>query len=329
VTSREIIQAVLTFQHPPRIGLALPEPYPNDLFWAGRVVPGYQDKELAPRGGEKRRWLDEWGNTWATLTDYDKGEVVAGALADWAQLDSYLPPDFGRKEDYAQATAAFAGEREKYRVAWFPGFVFNVARYIRKLENYLCDLIEYPRQVARLNGLVRQTLLAGIDRLAEAGADALMFPEDWGTQDRLMISPAMWRAVFKPEFMALAGRARARGLAVFMHSCGKITDIIPDLIECGIDVLQFDQPRLHGIDALAAFNGRVTFWCPVDIQKTLQTRDAGLIAAEAAELVAKLGAHGGGFIAGHYGGHQAIGLTSDVQDHACRAFVECGAYPKQ
>ncbi|MBE3123943.1 MAG: hypothetical protein IMZ65_03995, partial [Planctomycetes bacterium] len=58
----------------------------------------------------------------------------------------------------------------------------------------------------------------------------------------------------------------------------------------------------------------------------LQTRDPALIRAEARELVARLGGRGGGFIAGYYGSNQAIGLTPNVQDHACRAFVECGTY---
>ena len=142
-----------------------------------------------------------------------------------------------------------------------------------------------------------------------------------------MISPAMWREMFKPEFRALAGRAHEHGMFVLMHSCGKMTAVIEDLIECGVNCLQFDQPRLHGIEYLAEhFGGRVAFWCPVDIQRTLQTRDAGLIRAEARLLVGKLGGLGGGFVAGYYGSNGAIGLTPDVQDIACKAFMEFGTY---
>ena len=82
-----------------------------------------------------------------------------------------------------------------------------------------------------------------------------------------MIRPAVWREMFKPGFVDLCQTAHAHGVHVFMHSCGKITDIIPDLIEAGIDLLQFDQPRLHGIDTLARFRGQITFWCPVDIKR--------------------------------------------------------------
>jgi len=327
MSPREIFRAVLTFARPPRIGMTLPEPYPNDLVWARRKVAGYQDRQLPPQGNEVRRWRDEWGSVWATLKADVGGEVIEPAISDWPQLDSYVPPNLGRKEDYADAARIFAADAERFRVGGLPGFTFNVARYIRKLENYLCDLVLEPRKVARLNATVREQLLAAIDRLAEAGADAVMFCEDWGTQDRLMISPAMWREMFKPEFRALAGRAHEHGMFVLMHSCGKMTAVIEDLIECGVNCLQFDQPRLHGIEYLAEhFGGRVAFWCPVDIQRTLQTRDAGLIRAEARLLVGKLGGLGGGFVAGYYGSNGAIGLTPDVQDIACKAFMEFGTY---
>jgi uroporphyrinogen decarboxylase len=305
--------------------MTLPQPYPNDLVGAGRRGAG--DVPLEPRRSELHRWRDEWGVVWASLTDYDKGEVAEPAIRDWADLARYEPPDLGRKEDYAAAAERFASDAEHFRVGHLPGFTFNVARKLRKLDNYLCDLVLEPAHVARLNEIVRNELLKAIDRMAEAGADAIMFPEDWGTQDRLMIDPKMWRELFRPEFEVLAGRAREHGLFVLMHSCGKTTDIIGDLIECGVACLQFDQPRLHGIETLGErFGGRVTFWCPVDIQTTLQTRDPERIRAEAKLLVDRLGARGGGFVAGYYGGNEAIGLTPDVQDVACRAFVEFGNY---
>jgi hypothetical protein len=106
-----------------------------------------------------------------------------------------------------------------------------------------------------------------------------------------------------------------------MHSCGNITMLLPDLIDCGIDVFQFDQPRIHGIDTLAELQqGRVTFWCPVDIQTTLQSKDADRIRDEAEELIAKLWRGQGGFIAGFYTDEESIGLEPHWQQAACDAF---------
>ncbi len=331
---RGIFRDVLTFADPPRIGYAMPDPYPDDTVHAARTPPT-PEQRLEPMSHERRRWTDEWGCTWASLTEFDKGEVVEPAIADWADLDGYRPPDLGQADDYADVAAAFAADPHRYRIGHLPGFTFNVARKLRRLDNYLCDLVLEPDRVRRLNELVRAELLKAIDRLADAGADAVMFPEDWGTQQGLMISPAMWREFFAPEFEALAGRARRRGLTVIMHTCGKMTDIIEDLIALGVGCLQFDQPRVHGIDLLAErFGGRVAFWCPVDTQRTLQTRDREKIRADAKLMVEKLGNAGrddpgrgrGGFIAGNYPTPDAIGITQDIQNIACEAFVEFGKY---
>lgn len=327
MTSREIVRAVLTFDHPPRIAMTLPAPYPNDCVGTGYRVPGFQPVALELRPGEVKRWRDEWGCTWATLTTYDKGEVVEPAIAEWADLDAYRPPDLGQPAGFEEMRRTFAAEPDRFRVAWIPGLIFSVARNLRKLENYLCDLALEPDNVGRLHAIVRAELLRCIDGCAAAGADAIAFCEDWGMQDRLMISPAMWREIFKPEFAALAGRAREHGMFVLMHSCGKMTEIIEDCIETGVSAFQFDQPRLHGIERLGErFGGRASFWCPVDIQRTLQTRDPRRIREDARLLIEHLGGHGGGFIAGYYYGNDAIGLAPQVQEHACRAFVEFGQY---
>jgi hypothetical protein len=152
-----------------------------------------------------------------------------------------------------------------------------------------------------------------------------MIAEDWGTQRQTLINPELWREVFKPRFVDLCAHAHALDLKVFMHSCGKITAIIPDLIETGVDLFQFDQPRLHGIDVLGQFqDSGVTFWCPVDIQKTLQTRDEMAIRAEAMEMLTKLWRGRGGFVAGFYSDEASIGLEPRWQQIACDEFLQRG-----
>jgi hypothetical protein len=66
------------------------------------------------------------------------------------------------------------------------------------------------------------------------------------------------------------------------------------------------------------------FWCPVDIQTTLQTRDKDRIRAAARDYVEKLGSYGGGFVAGYYGSNEALGLEPEYQAAACEAFMQSG-----
>ena len=144
----------------------------------------------------------------------------------------------------------------------------------------------------------------------------------------MLISPGLWREEFFPRFERLCQVAHTCGIKVFMHSCGKIEAIVPGLIEAGVDLLQFDQPNLHGIDTLATYqeDNNITFWCPIDIQTTLQLKDRDAIEAKADEMLGKLWIGLGGFVAGCYSDNASIGLDPEWQEIACRRFVERGVY---
>jgi len=215
-----------------------------------------------------------------------------------------------------------------YKLGSLPGFPFNIMRKLRRLDNFLMDVLLHKEEVRELADRVTDLLMRMIDIYADIGADGIVFCEDWGTQDRLLVSPSTWRELFKPDFIKLVSFAHERGLTVWMHSCGYIYEIIPDLIEVGIDVLQFDQPALYGIDRLGReFGGKIAFWCPVDIQKTLQTGDKKRIQREAIELIWYLGGRGGGFIAKNYPSLGAIGVKPEWDQWAYEAFLQHMTYP--
>jgi len=323
--SRTLIKKVIAFAGAPRIGYDLPDPWPRDIVHAG-MGPDPEFRERRWTEGNTECYVDEWGCHWRAIGSTSKrGEVFRGAITDWDQLDTYRPPDYGVAARYERPRKAFAAADGKYRIGGIPGCAFNISRYIRRIDTFLADCLLEPARVRRLNGLVMDELEKAVRHLAAAGADAVMFPEDWGTQDRLLVSPKTFRDLFLPELRRLCRVACEVGVDVWMHSCGNVWDIIEPLIGAGIKVLQFDQPSLHGIERLdAAFGGRVTFQCPVDIQRTLQTHDAGKIRREAKRMCALLGGHGGGFIACRYGDEKAIGLEPKWQDIASDAFVEFG-----
>lgn len=324
---REIMQASLAFAGPPRIAYGMGGGFPKDLRYVRRrPAPNSRATEWV-RTGDRWERADEWGNTWSRLEEHTKGEPKVGVLEEsWDRLDTYEFPRTDAAELYDEVAANVRTIHEEgyYAVAG-TNWPFNAARYLRRFDQFLMDVLLEPERVRELLVRLAGMFAREIERYADAGADAVFAAEDWGTQDRLLVSPEVWRKLFKPGFRTLCEAAHSRGLAVFLHSCGRNTAVIEDWIEVGIDVCQFDQPELHGIDYLAEhFGGRMHFWCPVDIQGTLQTGDAGRIEAAAREYVEKLGSFGGGFIAGYYGSNEAIGLDPEVQAIACRAFMKHG-----
>jgi uroporphyrinogen decarboxylase len=326
VNAREIVLRTVEYSGPERVASSMPPPYWHDFSHAGYRLQGYT-ATWQNVGGEREEYVDEWGNTWARIDRYSKGEVARGAIQDLDQVATVPLPDLANPANYQHVREVFQDPaNDRFRIGGLPGFPFNVARKMRRLDQFLMDLLLEQDRVAVLLRRIEDLLAEMIVQYAAADADAVMFPEDWGTQKGLMIHPDTWRTAFKPGFTRLCTTAHQHGIKVFMHSCGKTTVIIPDLIEAGIDVLQFDQPQLHGLDKLAEFHGQITFWCPVDIQTTLQTQDAARIEADAKEMIERLGGPEGGFIAGYYGGNEAIGLDPVWQDIACRAFTRYGDY---
>jgi hypothetical protein len=326
MNSREIVLRTVEFTGPERIAASFPEPYWNDFCHVHYDLQDFS-RDWQDVGRGRQEYVDEWGNTWARVDRTSKGEVARGVLEDWADLDQLTLPDLADPENFQLVRAICSDpENERFRVGGLPGFPFNIARKMRRLDQFLMDLLLEPDKVERLLRRIEDLLAETIIQYADAGVDAVFFPEDWGTQESLMIRPKMWREVFKPGFDRLCDVAHDHDIKVFMHSCGKTTAIIPDLIEAGIDLLQFDQPRLHGIETLAQFHGQMTFWCPVDIQKTLQTEDEEAIIADARAMVEQIGGPDGGFVGGYYQDNASIGLDPHWQDVACRAFMRYGDY---
>jgi len=277
-------------------------------------------------GGQRWERTDEWGNVWARLNPTSIGEVVKGAIDDIRQFNEYQPPDYSNPADYEVVRKSKAEHPDKWITGALPGFTFKIGQQLCKLDKYLIYLLTDPDLVRQLHDRIDLIIEKIIRNYASAGADSVMFWEDWGTQEQLLIRPNMWLEEFYPRFKKLFGIAHEVGLKVFMHSCGKITDIIPHLIEAGVDLFEFDQPELHGLDTLASYQREwgVTIWSPVDIQKILPTGDEKLIRAKAREMLDKLWRGEGGFFAGCYGDPVSIGLEPQWQEYACDEFIRYG-----
>lgn len=157
---------------------------------------------------------------------------------------------------YAAARAAFAANPDLWKIGGIQGLTFSIVRKQGRMKQYLMDLMLYLDRLRGLPDRMDEQICAQILRLKLAGADSIMFWEDWGTQNQLLINPRLWRSEIKPLYRQICGNAHELGLKVFMHSCGKMTAMIPDLIETGVDLLQFDQPQVHGIETLARFQER-------------------------------------------------------------------------
>jgi uroporphyrinogen decarboxylase len=220
----------------------------------------------------------------------------------------------------------FARPTDKFKLAYIGGWIFDNARYLRKMEVYFLDMAMYPDELKRLHSKVADVYEAKIRGAGSAGADGIMIGEDMGTQNGLLFSPDMFRAFFKDEYKRLLDIAHGFGMKVLMHSCGMNWEIIDDLIDCGIDCFQFDQPALYDMPALAAkFRERkVALWSPTDIQKVLPTGDRELIESETRRM---LDTFEGGLITKNYPDLHGIGVDPEWDMWAYNVVAESAGVP--
>ncbi|NLN17675.1 MAG: hypothetical protein GX162_00165 [Firmicutes bacterium] len=321
MTSREIIMRNITHDNPERPGLTFDRGRLNDIRSAG-VGPSAHWQQKRRVEGDIEYYTDEWGNIWHRFVYGSKGgEIYRPAIEDWAQLKDLRIPDFDNPARYERMRRVFGAEDSKFKLASIPGWVFATSRYLRKMEIYFMDLVLERDHIEELHDIVTGLYERVIIQCAKAGADGIFFCEDLGTQERVLIGPAMWRDIFAPHYKRLCGTAHAHGLKVIMHSCGYNWELLDDLMDCGIDCFQFDQPAAYDQEALSAKlrERKVGLWSPVDIQKIMPTGDKKLIQDEARRMVET---YRGGLIMKNYGDLAGIGVKEEWDDWAYHAILE-------
>jgi len=287
MTSREIILANLTHASPDRCGLNFDGNRCND-FLGGGIGPSLTFTEKRWVEGEMEYSDDEWGNVWRRMrVGSQSGEVYRPAIQDWSVLPNLKFPDYDDPRRYEELRQRYSAPTDKFKLFFVPGWIFATSRYLRKMEIYFMDLIEYRDEIECLHEKVTDLLVKVIHLAAKSGAEGIFYCEDLGVQDRLLMSPEMWRDVFRKHYLKLTGAAHECGLRVFMHSCGYNWLLIDDLVAAGIACFQFDQPVAYDFPALAAKfkEKKVALWSPIDIQKILPTGNRALIESEAERMV--------------------------------------------
>ena len=311
MTSREIVRRAIRFQNPERLPFSLTGDYGTDFASAG-MTPS---PDARPSSG-----VDEWGSEWANIGVCKLGEVKTFPLKDWRDFDRLSIPDIRAPGRWNGLKGARERAGDKFLLAGGIS-IYERVHFIRGLENTWMDIHDAPEKLGRLIDILVDMNLVAIERYADAGADGYIFCDDWGLQNRLMISPDAWRDIWKPRYARIYQAAHDAGLLTFLHSCGHIVDILDDLIDAGLDVIQMDQQENMGLDLLGErFGGRITFWCPVDIQHTMVHGSLDDIRAYCRKMVNTLGRPNGGFICKWYSDPVGAGHRQEAIDTMCEAF---------
>jgi uroporphyrinogen decarboxylase len=164
----------------------------------------------------------------------------------------------------------FVHQRGKLGAAW-SGSLYELSWYLRGRERIFLDYYDDPRLVdslvEKIAGFVEELTRKNL----EAGVDVLCFYDDLGTQSSTAISPAVFRRFYKPHYKRIWGKVKSFSpdRSIFLHSCGAITSLVPDLIECGLDILNPIQPEAMDVSRIfREYGGDLGFWGTIGVQST-------------------------------------------------------------
>ena len=325
MTAHEIVRRAVHFQRPDRLPVFFSALGEDDGAWVGW-------NQLGTGDNARRETVDEWGCTWARSDVKNMGQVKGHPLADDAAWASYPWPDGDAAHFYAGVEDRFPKTREKYASTGIFMLLFERMHALCGFENVLADLLVDRPRMEELADRIVAFDLAVIRRMAAVSKgrfDVFSFTDDWGTEQALFISPALWRDFFQPRYKIIFDACHAAGWDVWMHSCGKVNAIIGDLIDIGLDVINLQQPRALGIEEIGRqFAGKICFMSLCDIQHTLPFKSAAEIRAEAKLLLECWGTEDGGFVLSDYGDGAAIGVSDSTKRIMLDAFREFDRWKK-
>jgi len=274
--------------------------------------PQYIGPELAVRSDGSKE--DHFG-VLRKMVSYGHGttsgkysEVTEYPLEKATGLDEILNyPKWPKPEwfDYEWVREQARQARDTGKVVVFMGDRLNrcaqlkPAMYVRGVEQILIDIMINPEIAKAIFTKIadfyaeyaRRTLQAG-----EGNIDIFFTGDDFGTQENTFMPEKMWRDLLRDGFKRFIDIGHEFNAKVAHHTCGCIHTLIPDFIECGLDILNPLQPDVAKMDYAKIKNeygNRIAFHGVISIQKTMPYGRCEDVRNEVKDRVEKLAANGG------------------------------------
>ena len=245
---------------------------------------------------KKDFYKDSFGVIWDQTVDKDIGNVINIQLENTSDLKSFKFPEIDDSKLYAHFVNSIKENNEKFLTADLGFSLFERAWTLRGMENMLCDFLTDEGFVEELLDKILDWNLKYITNCVKYPIDGMRFGDDWGQQQGLIMGPEHWRRFIKPRIAKMYKKVHDAGKKVFIHSCGDVEEIFPDLIEVGVDVFNPFQPEAFDIYKIKKeFGDKISFFGGMSTQKILPFGTKEEVRAETLKLIKEIG-KGGGYI---------------------------------
>lgn len=313
-------------------------------FYYKKFVYRWED-ELREQLGLGNKWwenptetINEWGVIWkisgTKSEDKTFGHPIKGPFEDdWDALNNYQIPDASNPERYRLIKSKLWKRlgRKRFSIGSIGvnGF-FNLCTQLRGFNNLLVDFARNADKIERMVDLILPFYLTQIEKLKEnyPDLDAIMWADDMGTQKSPFMSPRIYKKFFKDAYKKCINLTHDYGMDFILHSCGQILEIIPDLVEAGVDVFEFDSPHMTGVDNFKQFaeEREVAFWLSSNIQSTWISGTPKDVEEEIKSYIRDIGNNEGGLAIYEYSGKTALGVSKENIIAQRKAVKKWGKY---
>jgi uroporphyrinogen decarboxylase len=178
--------------------------------------------------------------------------------------------------------------------------LFERSWNLRGFDNALMDAACEPDFYGEMLDKLMNLYLEFVKYTVELPIDGILFGDDWGDQRGVIIGAERWRQLIKPRWAKIYEAVHASGKIVMSHSCGSVAEIIPDLIEIGLDVLESVQPEAANMDSFELkkkYGDRITFWGCLGSQSIIPYGTPQKIKEHVSRLKTEMGGTGGFILA--------------------------------
>ena len=243
------------------------------------VTPRYIGPEL--KTFEDGSFEGLWGERYTNF-DFGKGtypEATYLPFKDIAMVEELMNYRMPSPDWYDYSNIKTDCEKYEDYVVWVgdagvPDFMNGIAR-CRGVEQVLYDVgLEDPIYLELMEQRFNffHEMYTRVLKAGEGRIDVMCFGEDYGNQNGLMISPAKFEKLFAPYMEKLFKLAHKYGARTMMHICGSCRELIPRLMELGLDILEVVQVDAAGMDIVGLhrdFYGKLAFCGSMSVQNTL------------------------------------------------------------